>query len=419
MAKVKNTACIILAAGKGTRMRSSLPKVLHKICGKTMIEHVLKLAEPFGFKPTIVVTGYKGKDVAKAAKGAAKIINQKKQLGSADAVMSAEAAISKFSGDVIVMYGDIPLIRRETLKQVLLRHKAKGAACTLLTAKLRDPSGYGRVLRDENNEVVSIIEETDLSFNDRAVNETNVGAYCFDGKALFEALKEVKINKNKKEYYLTDVISILKNKGLKIEAFSTKNEDEGMGINSRGELAAAERVARSRVLEKFMDHGVTIEDPSTTYIDPGCVIGADTLIRPFTMIEENVKIGQNCAVGPFARLRAGTRLSDGVEVGNFVEVARSYVGGGTKIKHHSYIGDSVIGKDVNVGAGTITANYDGKNKNKTIIKDGAFIGSGTILVAPVTVGKKAVTGAGAVLTRKTKVPDSSVIVGIPGRILKK
>jgi len=418
MSKVKNTACIILAAGKGTRMKSSLPKVLHRIQGRTMIEHVLELVRPFGFKPTIVVTGYKGKEVAKAAKGA-RIVNQKEQLGSAHAVMSAKTALSRSNGDVVVMYGDIPLVRQSTLRQLIERHRSTGAACTFLTARLKDPAGYGRILRDEANGIVAIVEETDISSSDRMINETNVGTYCFNAGRLFDALKEIKANEDKKEYYLTDIITILKEKDLKIESLCAESEDEAMGINSREELSRAERVARDRALKKFMDKGVTVVDPLNTYIDPSCMIGKDTVIKPFTMIEENVRIGKDCMVGPFARLRSGTELSDGVEIGNFVEITRSEIGKETRIKHHSYIGDTTTGKRVNIGAGTITANYDGKRKNKTVIKDGAFIGSGTIFVAPVTVGRRAVTGAGSVLTKNTKVPDSSVVAGIPARTLKK
>lgn len=415
---MKKTACVILGAGRGTRMKSSLPKVLHRISGKTMLEYVLELIRPFDFKPFIVVTGYKAKDVAKIAKGA-KIVNQKRLLGSANAVMSAKGALKKFEGDVVIIYGDVPLIRQDTIRELVNRHKSTGAACTLLTAKLKDPTGYGRILRDDNNDIVEIVEETALSLYNKVIDEGNVGTYCFNAKNLFDALKEVKRDNRKKEYYLTDVISIMRRKNLKIESLETDNEEEALGINSREELSKAERIIRNRALKKFLEGGVTIVDPFSTYIDSSCVIGKDTVIKPFTVIEENVKIGENCTIGPFTRLRPGTKLSNEVEIGNFVEVTRSNIDSGTKIRHHSYIGDSVIGKDVNIGAGTITANYDGKKKNKTIIKDGAFIGSGTIFVAPVTVGKRAITGAGSVVTKKTKVPDNSIVVGVPARVLRK
>ncbi len=414
----KNTACIILAAGLGTRMKSSLPKVLHKISGKTMIEYILELIKPFGFKPNIVVTGYKSKQVARFT-GGSKIINQKKMLGSADAVMSTRNALGKFKGDVIILYSDTPLIQQNTIRQLIARHRKTGAACTLLTARLKDPTGYGRVLRDDEEKIVRIVEEKEASFYDKVIGEINVGAYCFDSKNLFDSLKEIRADNKKDEYYLTDAISILRKRNLKIESLCTDNEEEALGVNSREELAKAERIIYDRAIKRFLNEGVTIVDPLNTYISFDCTIGKDTVIKPYTIIEDGVKIGANCVIGPFARIRPGTKLSDGVEIGNFVELTRSDIGRGAKIKHHSYIGDAVVGKDVNVGAGTITANYDGKKKNKTIIKDGAFIGSGTIFVAPVTVGKKAITGAGSVLTKKTRVPDDSVVVGVPARILKK
>lgn len=418
MSKRGNTACIILAAGRGKRMKSFLPKVLHKISGETMIEHILELIGPFSFKPAILVTGYKGNEVAQFAKGA-RIINQKRLLGSGDAVMNAKAALMKFKGDVIILYGDTPLIQQDTLRQLIDRHKSKGAACTLLTARLKNPTGYGRILRDDDDNIVRIIEEGEVSLYDKVIDEVNVGAYCFDAKNLFGALKEVKANNKKKEYYLTDVVTILKKKNLKIESLTTDNKEETLGVNSREELSEAERVLRNRALKKFLANGVTIIDPLNTYINIDCTIGKDTVIKPYTIIEKNVKIGSKCKIGPFARIRPGTRLADHVEIGNFVELTRSDIGRGTKINHHSYIGDAFIGKKVNIGAGTITANYDGKKKSKTVIKEGAFIGCGTIFVAPITVGKKAVTGAGSVLTKKMAVPDNSVVVGVPARILRK
>ena len=414
----KNTACIILAAGLGTRMKSSLPKVLHKISGKTMIEYLLDLIKPFGFKPSIVVTGYKGEEVAKFVKGAT-LINQTKMLGSADAVIRTEAVLGKFGGDIVILYSDTPLIKEDTIAHLMVRHKETDAVCTLLSAKLKNPTGYGRILRDDEDKIVRIVEEDEASLYDKVIDEINVGAYCFKAKDLFETLKEVKPNNRKNEYYLTDVIAVLRKRGLKVESLTTDNEEEAMGINSKEELAKAERTICDRAIKKLLAKGVTIIDPFNTYISIDCKIEKDTVIKPYTVIEGDVKIGSNCVIGPFATIRGGTNLSNNVEIGNFVELTRSTVGRNTRIKHHSYIGDSIIGKDVNIGAGTITANYDGKNKNKTIIKDGAFIGSGTIFVAPITIGKRAITGAGSVLTKNTKVPDDSLLVGIPARILRK
>ncbi len=418
MNKMKNTACVILTAGRGTRMKTSLPKVLHKIAGKTMIEYVLELIRPFGFKPTIVVTGYKGSKVAELTKGA-KVVNQKRLLGSGNAVLSTQRVLRKFKGDIVILYGDTPLIQQDTIKRLIKRHKNTNASCTLLTAKLKDPAGYGRVLRDDEENILRIVEEQEASLFDRVINEVNVGAYCFNLEHLFEALKKVKAENKKKEYYLTDTISILRRRNLKIESLYTNEEAEALGVNSREDLVTAERVMRTTALKKFLEAGVTIIDPLNTYININCDIGRDTVIKPFTIIEENVKIGSHCVIGPFATLRPGTTLADRVVIGNFVELTRSKVGEGTRIKHHSYIGDAIIGKNVNIGAGTITANYDGKKKNRTVIKDKADIGSGTIFVAPVIVGKSAITGAGSVLTRKTMVSDKAVFVGIPSRHLSK
>jgi bifunctional UDP-N-acetylglucosamine pyrophosphorylase/glucosamine-1-phosphate N-acetyltransferase len=418
MPKTKNIACVILGAGRGTRMKSSIPKILHRISGKTIIEYVLELIKPFGFKPAILITGYKSNRVAQFAREA-KIINQKRLLGSADAVMSARSALMNFKGDVVVICGDTPLIHQETLRQLIDRHKKTQAACTLLTAKMKDPAGYGRILRDDNDNIVRIVEENDASLYDKVIDEINVGTYCFDVKNLFEALKKVKANNKKNEYYLTDVIGILRKNNLKIESIPTASEEEALGVNSRAELSEAERILRNRALKKFLDNGVTIVDPANTYINIDCTIGKDTVIEPFTIIYGGVKIGANCTVGPFARIRTGVELADRVEIGNFVELTRSNIGSRTKIKHHSYIGDALIGKNVNIGAGTITANYDGKRKARTVIKAGAFIGSGTIFVAPVTVGRNAITGAGSVVTKENNVPDNAVVVGVPARILKR
>ncbi|MBN1871383.1 MAG: NTP transferase domain-containing protein [Candidatus Omnitrophica bacterium] len=418
MGKSKNMACIILAAGRGTRLKSDSPKVLHRISGKTMIEYIMELIKPFGFKPVVVIVGYKGDEVAKLTKDA-KVVYQKQLLGSADAVRKAEKALKGFGGNTLILYGDAPLITRETLKKLIYRHKTTGASCTLLTARMEDPREYGRILRNANGDVENIVEETEVPLYDRAMNEVNVGPCCFDVKALFGALDKVKINARKKEFYLTDVVSILSMDGKKIESSPLDCIEEALGINSRGDLAMAEKTVRERAINKFLDNGVTIIDPKNTYIDVDCRIGKDTIIYPNVVISGGVKIGENCVIGPFSRIRPGTVLSDRVEIGNFVELTRSTVGSDTKIKHLSYIGDAVIGKDVNIGAGTITANYDGKVKNKTVIKDKAFVGSGSIFVAPVTVGKGVVTGAGAVVTKNTKMPDGSVFVGIPARLLKK
>ncbi len=421
--KTGNIACIILAAGRGTRMKSSLPKVLHTISGKTMIEHMLGLVKPFNFRPTVVVTGYGAREVARCAEGAV-LVRQRRLLGSADAVKQVKSLLTKKGsvasrGDVLILYGDTPLIRKETLRRLIERQRSSGAACTLLTARLSNPTGYGRILRDSDGSVTRIAEEKDASAYEKAINEVNIGVYCFDVRHLFDAIQAVRSENKKREYYLTDVISILRHRCLPVETVCTDDEEEAIGVNSKRNLARVEDIIRRRAINRFLLAGITIEDPRTTHISGDCVIGKDTVIRAFTLIEGDVKIGSGCVIGPFARLRSGTKLSDGVEIGNFVEITRSSVGARTKIKHHSYIGDSVIGKDVNIGAGTITANYDGRKKNRTVIKDGVFVGSGTVFVAPVTVGKNAVTGAGCVVTRNTAVPNNAVMVGVPARLLRR
>jgi len=282
-----------------------------------------------------------------------------------------------------------------------------------------DPAGYGRIKRDKDGNVTGITEEIEATGREKAVKEINVGTYCFRGDILFSLLNEVKNDNKKGEYFLTDIISLMRRKGLKIGAVSTDDSGEAIGINSRKDLSVAAKILQKRTALRLMESGVTIADPGTTYIAEDARIGKDTVIHPHTIIESGVAIGRDCSIGPFARIRPGCRLADNVEIGNFVELVRTRIGNKTKVKHHTYLGDAVLGRNINIGAGTITANYDGKGKYATHIGDGAFIGSGTILVAPVRIGKKAVTGAGAVVTKNHDVPAGAVVVGIPARVLRK
>jgi len=414
----RNTACIILAAGRGTRMKSDMPKMLHKICGRALIEHINDLIAPFFFKHVVLVVGYKGKEVADLA-GGAKVVKQDRLLGSADAVKKAVTALRKFKGDILVLYGDVPLLRRSSLKGMMEMHRSRKASCTLMTARPENPAGYGRILRNAAGNVTAIAEETEVPLYDRVMNEVNAGPCCFKAGDLLKTLRKIKRNDRKKEYYLTDVVGLLEREGKAIASYRLEDPEEAVGVNSRADLARADAIMRRRTVDRLMECGVSVVDPASTHVDPGCSVGRDTVIHPYSRIHNGVKIGPACVIGPFSRLRPGTRLSQGVEIGNFVELTRAKVGPRTKIKHHSYIGDAVIGREVNIGAGTITANYDGKTKEKTVIKDRAFIGSGTIFVAPVTIGKGAVTGAGAVVTKRTKVPDGSVVVGVPARVTRK
>lgn len=415
---MKDIASIILAAGRGTRMKSELQKVLHEVHSRPILQFVLEAAKGAGVEKTVVVVGYKDKEVKKSFKGL-DTIAQEKLLGSGDAVKSAQNFFSKFKGDILVLCGDAPLIRKETIKSLIKKHKKEKNACTLLTANADDPSGYGRILRSDTDSIIRIIEDPDASIYEKVINEINVGCYCFDKEDLFTFLEKLKINSKKGEYYLTDIVEMLVKSGKRVSSSLCEDSYEATGINTRVDLAEANNVIRKRVLETLMLGGVTIVDPESTFVDMDAKIDKDTIIHPNTVIEKEVKIGKNCSIGPFARIREKTSVGDNVEIGNFVELVRTKVASGTKIKHLTYLGDADVGRNVNIGAGTITANYDGKKKNKTVIENGAFIGVGSILIAPVKVGSGAVVGAGSVVTKNKNVPANKTVVGVPARILKK
>ncbi len=415
----KNVAVIILAAGKGERMKSELPKVLHPLCGRPLLSYVLSLVKNLKIKNKVAVLGYKHEQVKPYLDRDIKVALQRKLLGTADAVRKALSLLKGFRGTILILYGDIPLLKKEAVDKLIKRHHDVGAAATFLTAKMEKPQGYGRVLRDKYSTMCGIVEEKDADDFQKDIKEINTGIACFDKEKLVEALKSVKLNKKKKEYYLTDVISILYSKNELVETVDLADACEGMGVNSQKELAKAISIMRQRINDELMDSGITITDPQTTFIDYGVKIGQGTVIYPFTVIEKNVKIGKNCYIGPFVHLREDTQTKDNVTLGNFLEVARSKLDSGIFIKHFGYIGDARLGRSVNIGAGTVTANFDGKNKNTTVIEDGAFIGSDTILVAPVRIGKSAITGAGAVVLKDSKVPAGEVVAGVPARLLKK
>lgn len=408
--------CIVLAAGKGTRFFSDTPKVLHDLHGKPVLQHVLETAKSSGFRRPVVVIGRKSAAVERFLDGRAVPVVQKRQLGTADAVKSAERQLSRYD-DIAVLYGDVPLVREETLKSLVGSHKASGASCTVLTVDMGDPSGYGRIVRGLSGDVEAIVEEKEASEEERKIREINVGLYCFNCGDLFAAIKKIRRSKVKKEYYLTDAIAILISGGKRVRAFKTGDPDESIGMNSRSDLANAYSIISRRKSAGLNKGSVTVLDPSSTFIAPDAKIGRDTVIYPFTVIEKDVVIGKGCSIGPFCRLRPGTVIEDGAEVGNFVEVVRSRIGRGAKAKHLTYLGDSVIGKGANIGCGTITANYDGKKKSRTSVGDKAFIGSGTVLVAPVKIGSGAITGAGSVVLKNKNVPARKVAVGVPARIL--
>ncbi len=417
---MKNVAAIILAAGEGTRMKSSIPKVLHPICGKPMIKYLIDTVNAIGVKKILAVVGYKSDLVQERLPGI-KCFKQDRLLGTGDAVLKAKKSLlqDKTIDSILISCGDVPLLRPGTLKKIIQRHSSTRSACTLLTSNLKNPTGYGRIVRSGGDKIVKIIEEADASIYEKVIEEINVGVYCFDKRFLFEAMEAVKPNNRKKEYYLTDAVEILAKSNAIVDSVLIDDQEEFLGVNTRSDLIQAEQVVRQRVLERIMQQGVTIIDPRNTYIEQDVEIKKDTVIYPYTFLENDVKIGSCCSIGPFARLRAGSVVEDGASIGNFVEIVRSRIGKHTKVRHQCYIGDTVIGKRVNIGAGTIVANYDGKRKHRTIIEDNAFIGTGTILIAPVKVGKGAITGSGSVLTKNHNVPAGKTVVGVPAKILKK
>lgn len=425
-------ASIILAAGKGTRMKSKIPKVLHKVSGKPLVWHVCQSVSSVGVQEIILVVGHQAEDVKAELGDKYKYALQEKQLGTGHAVIQAEPYLSKVADTILVLCGDTPLLTGPTLQKLLEHHQKTKASATILSAVLENPSNYGRIVRNGKGQVKMIIEEKDALPKEKAIKEINSGTYCFNRKALFTSLKEITPENKQGEYYLTDVIEILVKNNQKVEAIAVEDPIEISGINNRIQLAEAEKVFQKRINEKWMLAGVTIFDPDVTYIETTVEIGMDTAILPFSYLKGdtkigedciigpqttlenthvgnwthikntislNAKIGSNCTIGPYSYLRPGTELADNVKIGDFVEIKKSFVDKNSKIPHLSYIGDCTIGENVNVGAGTITCNFDGKNKWQTILEDGSFIGSNTNLVAPVTVGKNAVIGAGSTITQ--------------------
>lgn len=399
-------------------MKSDIPKVLHPVCGRPMLGYVLDLAGELKIKNIITVLGHKHQDVRKLLKPGIKVVLQKRLKGTADAVKEALPLLRSFKGTVLILYGDIPLLKKETIQKLLDYHVKNDLAATILTAKLDKPGSYGRILRDKYCGICGIAEAKDADDFQKDIQEVNTGIICFDKDKLAGALKLIKANNLKKEYYLTDAIGILYKKGCIIDGVRIDDIDESLGINSRSELAKANSIMQKRINEGLMQKGVTILDSDSTFIGYTAEIGADTTIYPFTVIESDVKIGKHCSIGPFIHLRESTRLDDNVVAGNFLEIVRSNISSGTFLKHLGYIGDSRIGRNVNIGAGTVVANFDGKKKNITVIKDGAFIGCDTVLVSPVKIGKRARTGAGAVVTKNKNISDGQTVVGIPARPVK-
>jgi bifunctional UDP-N-acetylglucosamine pyrophosphorylase / glucosamine-1-phosphate N-acetyltransferase len=414
-------AAVILAAGQGTRMKSSKPKVAFELCGWPMVRHVLETVRALRPAKTVVVVGH-GREQVTAALATVPHVTfavQRKQRGTADAVKAALPSLRGFDGTVLVLCGDVPLVSGETLAALLAAHRRAHADATILSVTLPDGGRYGRIVRGPEGEFVRIVEAKDATSNELGIREINTGLYAFDAHELGSAIQKVGDDNAQGEYYLTDVPEILLAAGARVQAVDAGSPDDVLGVNTFAELAAAASRMRWRILERHMAAGVEVRDPSTTWIDRDVTIGGGTRVLPSTLIEREVTIGRGCEVGPFAHVRPGTVLDDGAEIGNFVETKKARIGRNTKAKHLTYLGDAVIGADTNVGCGTITANYDGKKKHVTVVEDRVHIGSGTVLVAPVRVGKGATTGAGAIVTAGRDVAPGDVVVGVPARSLRR
>lgn len=438
---MENRYAIILAAGKGTRMKSKLYKVLHPVAGKPMVEHILDQVEQTEPTEIVTIVGH-GAEMIKSHLGErSQYALQAEQLGTGHAVMQAQELLGGKQGTTLVITGDTPLLTAETLKNLFDYHQGKNASATILTAHAEDPTGYGRIIRDHVGIVERIVEQKDASEEEARVQEINTGTFCFDNESLFEVLAKTDTNNTQGEYYLTDIIEILKKEGKAVAAYQMADFDEAMGVNDRVALSTANKIMHRRLNEMHMRNGVTFIDPDTTYIDEGVVIGSDTVIEAGVTIKGKTVIGEDCLigahseivdshignqvvvkqsvieesvvregadVGPYAHLRPKADVGANVHIGNFVEVKNATIDEGTKVGHLTYVGDATLGKDINVGCGVVFVNYDGKNKHQTVVGDHAFIGSATNIVAPVTIGDHAVTAAGSTITEDVPSEDLAI-----------
>ncbi|MCU7667145.1 bifunctional UDP-N-acetylglucosamine diphosphorylase/glucosamine-1-phosphate N-acetyltransferase GlmU [Bacillus thuringiensis] len=447
-----NKYAIILAAGKGTRMKSDLPKVLHPVCGTPMLQHIINKLKKIDIDKIIVVIGHKADKIRETIKDDVIFVEQTEQNGTAHAVLQAVPHLAGKEGTTLVITGDTPLIEEVTLESLLQEHTHSNSKGTVLTAIQNNPTGYGRIIREfssvtdkhEGNKlgnVVGIVEEKDADVNQKKIIEVNTGIFAFDNQSLLEGLPKIENKNVQNEYYLTDIVSVFIEEGKEFGGHLLQDPNEAMGINSRVQLSEAETIMRKKINQKHMDNGVTIIDPSNTYIESEVIIGNDTTIYPGTVIKGNTIIGsgvtiysnseiqnatignhsiirqsvihdsivgQDVQIGPFAHIRPKTEIKNKAKVGNFVELKGTTFGEGSKANHLSYIGDAVVGAGVNVGCGTITVNYDGKNKFKTIIEDGSFIGCNANLMAPVTIGKNSIIAAGSTVTKD--VPEDALAI---------
>jgi len=394
---------IILAAGVSKRMNTELAKVLHEVCGRPMLAYVLDACREIGLVNIYVVVGFSAEQVKEQFGSADDIVwvRQQEQLGTAHAVLCCKEHLKDFQGETLVLCGDGPLIRTQTLKTLIEKHEAGQSAATLATAVLDDPTGYGRIIRDAYGNIQGIAEDSDCTKEQLAVTEVNPSYYLFNNQILFEALQKVKPDNVKKEYYLTDAVSGIIATGHRVMAVTAVRPEEAVGVNSREQLSSASKIMQRRIQRKLMENGVTIVDPDNTWIDARAQIGRDTVIEPFTYIHGEVKIGDNCRIGPFAYLRQGTVLKNDVVLGVYTEVKNSTLAEGVRARHHSYIGDATVGQNVDIGAGSITANFDGEKINQTIIGNNSHVGSGAILVAPLELRDGSHVNAGTVVSQKT------------------
>lgn len=443
-----NFKAIILAAGKGTRMKSKYPKVIHKVCGKEMVNHVINVSQKSGVNDIVVILGHESDVVKERLPKDSMIAMQTEQLGTGHAVKMAKEYIND-EDTIVVLCGDTPLIKEDTLKRLFAYHLENEYHATVLTTKVDNPTGYGRIIRDNNEDLLKIVEQKDANEEEKAVKEINSGIYCFNGKSLRESLDLIDNNNAQGEYYLTDTIYIMRDRGQKVGAYNGSTIEELMGVNSRVELSKAEEIMRRRINEAHMVNGVTIIDTNSTYIESDVEIGNDTIIYPGVMLKGNTKIGSNCViemnsaiensiigdntevknstiidsvvgenttVGPYAYLRPKSNIGNNVKIGDFVEVKNATIEDNSKASHLSYIGDAHVGKDVNIGCGVVFVNYDGKNKFKSVVKDGAFIGSNSNLVAPVIVEEDGYIATGSTITND--VPKGALAIARERQVVK-
>ncbi|HEY9121600.1 MAG TPA: bifunctional UDP-N-acetylglucosamine diphosphorylase/glucosamine-1-phosphate N-acetyltransferase GlmU, partial [Brevefilum sp.] len=435
--------------GEGTRMQSKLPKVVHPVAGKPMVWHALKVVESLVDLPPVLVVGFRAEVVIDEIGDQASYAFQHEQLGTGHAVASARTALEGKADTVLVTFADMPLLRKESVQEMMVLHKKGDSPVTITSYIGEEARGFGRVVRNSEGHVTAIVEQADATPEQLTIREYNLSAYCFDAEWLWEALTRIPLS-SKGEYYLTDVVSLAVSEGYQVESFMVEDPEEAIGPNNRVHLAAAEKVMRQRINQQWMLEGVTIINPEVTYIEAGVQIGQDTVIYPNTYLRGSTVIGEGCEIGPdttiidtfigshvkilasvleqakladhvtmgpYCHLRKGAVLEEGVHLGNFGEVKDSTLGPDTKMGHFSYIGNAQIGKNVNIGAGTITCNYDGEKKHPTEIGDDVFIGSDTMLVAPVKIGDRSKTGAGAVVTQD--VPPDTLVIGVPAKEKRK